>query len=329
MSLTETLMHLLDQQFMGESLGLWAVFFVVIIALMVLDLGVLNRKDRVIGPKASLGYSAFYMVLACIFGAWLWSRMGTENGMDFFTAYMIELSLSLDNLFVMSVILAYFNVPRKYQHRVLFWGILGVLVMRGAMIAAGVVIVQSFSWALYLFAAFLLLTGIKMLMMKDDDDGHIEDSGLIRFFQKHLRYTKEIEGHNFFTKLPDHKTGEMVTYVTPLFMALICIEFMDVLFALDSVPAVFAITSEPFVIYSSNIFAILGLRSMYFAVAAMIERFKYMKYALAIVLIFIGSKVFYAGFIGHISPAISLGITLTVLLGGILFSLYRTRDENN
>lgn len=312
---------------MGVTIGLWAIFFVVIASLMILDLGVLNRKDTVITTKASLGYSAFYMVLACVFGAWLWSRMGDENGMDYFTAYMIELSLSLDNLFVMSVILAYFHVPRKYQHRVLFWGIVGVLVMRGAMIAAGVVIVQSFAWALYLFAAFLLFTGVKMLLMKDGEDESIEDSALIRFFQKHLRYTKEIEGHNFFTKLPDHKTGEMVTFVTPLFMALICIEFMDVLFALDSVPAVFAITSEPFVIYTSNIFAILGLRSMYFAVAAMIERFKYMKYALAIVLIFIGGKVFYAGFIGHISPAVSLGITLTVLLGGILFSLNKTRHE--
>ncbi|HPQ50768.1 MAG: TerC family protein [Alphaproteobacteria bacterium] len=313
---------------MGESMGLWLVFFAVIAGLMIFDLGFLNRKDTIIDSRTSLGYSAFYMVLAALFGIWLWNKMGEENGMDYFTAYMIELSLSLDNLFVMSVILSYFHVPRKYQHRVLFWGIIGVLLMRGAMIAAGVVIVESFSWALYIFAAFLLLTGIKMLFMKDEDDNNIEDSSLIKFFQKHLRYTKEIDGHKFFVRLPDHITGKMAIFVTPLFMALICIEFMDVLFALDSVPAVFAITNEPFVIYSSNIFAILGLRSMYFAVAAMIERFKYMKYALAIVLIFIGGKVFYAGMIGHISPAISLGITVAVLAGGVLFSLSKTRTHH-
>ncbi|HOO51998.1 MAG TPA: TerC/Alx family metal homeostasis membrane protein [Alphaproteobacteria bacterium] len=327
MSLFDFAHQLFDLQFMGESLGLWLLFLIVIIALMIFDLGFLNRKDEVIDSKTSLGYSAFYMVLASIFGAWLWYNMGEDHGMDYFTAYMIELSLSLDNLFVMSVILTFFHVPRKYQHRVLFWGIVGVLVMRGAMIAAGVVIVQSFSWALYIFAAFLLVTGIKMLLIKDDDDDNIEDSFLIRFFQKHLRFTKEIDGHKFFVRLPDHTTGKIVTFATPLFMALICIEFMDVLFALDSVPAVFAITNEPFVIYTSNIFAILGLRSMYFAVAAMIERFKYMKYALAIVLIFIGGKVFYTGMIGHISPAISLGITLSVLIGGVLFSLSKTKDQ--
>lgn len=314
---------------MGESLMLWLVFFTLIAGLMILDLGFLNRKDHVIDSRSSLGYSAFYMVLASLFGGWLWFEMGQENGMDYFTAYMIELSLSLDNLFVMSVILTYFHVPRKYQHRVLFWGIIGVLVMRGAMIAAGVVIVQSFGWALYIFAAFLLITGVKMLLMKDGDEDNIEDSALIRFFQKHLRFTKEIDGHKFLLRLPDHKTGKMAMHATPLFMALICIEFMDVLFALDSVPAVFAITNEPFVIYSSNIFAILGLRSMYFAVAAMIERFKYMKYALALVLIFIGGKVFYAGFIGHISPAISLGITISVLAGGVLFSLNKTRTGHS
>ncbi len=323
----ESILAVLDTQFMGEPLSLWLVFLGVIFALMIFDLGFLNRKDEVINSRTSLAYSAFYMVLATIFGGWLWWNLGESHGMDYFTAYMIELSLSLDNLFVMSVILTYFHVPRKYQHRVLFWGILGVLVMRGAMIAAGVVIVQSFSWALYIFAAFLLITGIKMLLMKDDDEDNIEDSSLIKFFQKHLRFTKEIDGHKFFVRLPDHTTGKIVTFATPLFMALICIEFMDVLFALDSVPAVFAITDEPFVIYTSNIFAILGLRSMYFAVAAMIERFKYMKYALAIVLIFIGGKVFYAGLFGHISPAISLGITISVLLGGVFFSLSKTKDQ--
>ncbi len=324
----EFLTELFSVPFMGEPLGLWLVFFTVISALLVFDLGFMNRKDKVIDSKASIGYSLFYMALAGIFGIWVWTQLGSDHGMDYYTAYMIELSLSLDNLFVMSVILTYFNVPRKYQHRVLFWGIVGVLVMRGIMIAAGVVIVESFSWALYIFAAFLVITGIKMMLMKDDDD-NIEDSALIKFLQKRLRFTKEIDGHSFLISLPDHKTGKMVLFATPLLMALICIELMDVLFALDSVPAVFAITNEPFVIYTSNIFAILGLRSMYFAVAAMIERFKYMKYALSVVLIFIGGKVFYAGFVGHISPAISLGITISVLASGIIFSLLKTADKHD
>lgn len=324
-----SLTHFMSQDFMGDGVGLWVIFFAVIITLMVFDLGVLNRKDTVIDSKTSLKYSAFYMLLAFAFGGWLWSQKGPDDGMDYYTAYMVELSLSLDNLFVMSVILAYFNVPRRYQHRVLFWGIVGVLVMRGAMIAAGVVIVQSFSWALYIFAGFLLLTGVKMLFMKDDDDDKIEDSFLIRFLTKKLRFTKEMSGHKFFLKLPDHRhASKMVWHATPLFMALVCVEFMDVLFALDSVPAVFAITNEPFVIYTSNIFAILGLRSMYFAVAVMIDRFKYMKYALAIVLIFIGGKVFYSGLYGHIHPMVSLGITVSVLLGGVLFSMMKTRRGN-
>lgn len=324
----DSLSVFMSQNFMGDSLGLWIIFFAIVITLMVFDLGVLNRKDTVIDPKTSLLYSAFYMFLAFLFGGWLWSQKGPDDGMDYFTAYMVELSLSLDNLFVMSVILAYFNVPRHYQHRVLFWGILGVLIMRGGMIAAGVVIIQSFSWALYIFAGFLLVTGVKMLFMKDGEDDKIEDSFLIRFLTKKLRFTKEINGHKFFLKLPDHKTHKMVWFATPLFMALICIEFMDVLFALDSVPAVFAITNEPFVIYTSNIFAILGLRSMYFAVAAMIDRFKYMKYALAIVLIFISGKVFYVGIMDqHIHPMVSLGITLSVLAGGIVFSMFKTRNE--
>lgn len=320
----EYISTLLQHSFMGEPLGLWLGFFGIVAFLMVLDLGVLNRKDHVIEPKESLKFSAFYMLLALIFGGWVWWRIGESQAIDYITAYMIELSLSLDNLFVMSVILTYFHVPRKYQHRVLFWGIIGVLLMRAAMISAGVAIIESFQWALYIFAGFLVITGIKMLLAKNGEDEKIEDNFLVRFFQKHLRGTKEIDGHKFLISLPDHKTGEMALHATPLLMALICIEFMDLLFALDSVPAVFAITKEPFIIYTSNIFAILGLRSMYFAVAAMIERFKYMKYALALVLIFIGGKVFYSAY-GHIPPLVSLSITLFMLFGGVIYSLYRTR----
>ncbi len=180
---------------------------------------------------------------------------------------------------------------------------------------------------LLVFGGFLVITGFKMLFMKNDGDENLDDSMLVRFFQKHLRFTKEIDGHNFFIKRPNPQ-GTMLTYATPLFMALICIEFLDVLFALDSVPAVFAITHEPFVVYTSNIFAILGLRSMYFAMSAVLERFKYMKYALSIILIFIGSKVFYGHFVEKIPPFVSLGITVTLLVSGVIFSLIKTSHDD-
>ena len=322
----DTLLSFLATDFEGHSLGLWASFLGIVVSLLIFYLTVLNRKDVVISPRQSLIYSGFYVFLALVFGGWVWGNLGEDSGVDYFTAYMVELSLSLDNLFVMSVVLSYFAIPKKYQHRVLFWGIMGVLVMRGLMIGFGVALIHSFEWVLYVFAAFLIVTGIKMLLMKDDDDD-IKDSRLILFFQKHLRYTKEINGHAFLVSLPHNHTGNMVLHATPLLMALICIEFMDVVFALDSVPAVFAITTDPFVVYTSNIFAILGLRTMYFAVTAMLDRFKYIKYSLALVLVFIGGKVFYSGFIEKINPLVSLTITLVVLLGGIIFSLIKTRNE--
>lgn len=328
--------YLMATQFLGQSAFLWLCFLAIVVVLLVLDLGLLNRGDKIIGTKKSLGFAAFYTVLACLFGCWMWISQGRDDGIDYFTAYLIEMSLSLDNLFVMSVVLTYFAIPRNFQHRVLFWGIVGVLVMRGLMIGFGTALINSFSWMLFIFAGFLVITGIKMLLMKDDDeDGGLDNSKLVHFFQKHLRFTKEISGHAFFIKKAHPQTAKPVTYVTPLFMALICIEFLDVLFALDSVPAVFAITTKPFVVYTSNIFAILGLRSMYFAMAAVLERFKYMKYALSIILIFIGLKVFYGHLpetyqlLGKIEPLYSLAITVILLLAGVVFSLIKTKAEES
>lgn len=321
-------LNLAEHDFLGRPVELWILFIGLVLVLMVLDLFVLNRRDRIISTKESLVHASGYVSIALAFGAWLWSDMGPQHGADYFTAYLIELSLSLDNLFVMSVILSYFAVPREYQHRVLFWGIMGVLVMRGIMIAFGTVLINTFDWVLFFFAAFLVLTGFKMLFLKDQDED-LKDSALVHFFEKHLRFTRSINGHDFFVRLPDTKNvGKTLVYATPLFMALICIEFMDVIFALDSVPAVFAITTEPFVVYTSNIFAILGLRTMYFTLASMLDRFKYLKYAMSVVLIFIGVKVFYSAFFEKIPPFISLSITLSLLFGGVIFSLIKTRIEN-
>ncbi len=319
---------LTNTHFMGETALLWIGFLSIVIILLALDLGLLNRRDEIISARKSLYFAGFYVFLATLFGIWMWQTRGEGDGMDYFTAYLIEMSLSLDNLFVMSMVLTYFAVPRQYQHRVLFWGIMGVLIMRALMIGFGSILIENFGWMLLVFAAFLVVTGFKMLFMKEDDDGEsMANSKLVQFFQKHLRFTKEIDGHNFFIKRANPQTGVMVRYATPLFMALICIEFLDVLFALDSVPAVFAITKEPFVVYTSNIFAILGLRSMYFAMSAVLERFKYMKYALSIILIFIGGKVFYSHFFEKIPPFYSLSITVILLVSGVVFSLIKTKSD--
>lgn len=243
--------------------------------------------------------------------------------MNFITAYLIEKSLSLDNLFVISMIFAYFGVPRMYQHRVLFWGIVGVVVMRGVLIGFGTALVHNFEWILLLFAAFLIFTGLKMTFSKDDDAG-IEDSKMLKFLQRKMNVTPFLRGHDFFIR--DKNNGNKLQ-ATPLFLALVTIEFADLLFAVDSIPAVLAITSDTFVVYTSNIFAVLGLRSLYFAVAAMIHRFHYMKYALSIILIFIGLKAFYSHYFDKIPASVSLGITLTLLIGGFVFSMFKTRNE--
>jgi tellurite resistance protein TerC len=208
----------------------------------------------------------------------------------------------------------------------LFWGILGVIILRGIMIALGAAIVNEWSWMLYIFGAFLLFTGVKMLLAKDEEQS-MEGNRMIAFLRRHMRVTDELHGHSFFVKKPDPKTGKLVRWSTPLFLALITVEFADVVFAVDSVPAIFAITTDPFIVYTSNIFAILGLRALYFALAAMVHRFHYLKYALALVLVFIGGKIFWNQIYGKLDPAISLSVTLVLLSGGVLYSLYRTRKD--
>ncbi len=325
----DMLTALLDSQVLGQPASLWLIFVAVIVTLLVLDLGVLNKKDHVIGASESLRLAGIYVLIACIFGCWLWWELGADDGMDYFTAYLIELSLSVDNLFVMSLIFTYYGVPREYQHRVLFWGIIGVIVMRGIMIGVGAALVHNFAWVLLIFAGFLIFTGGKMMLAKDEEEEGIEDSRFIKFIQKHLKVTKFLHGHNFFIreKTIDNPTGGL--RATPLFLALVTVEIADLIFAVDSVPAVLAITTTTFVVYTSNIFAVVGLRAMYFAIAAIIHRFIYMQYSLAIILIFIGLKAFYTHFSGEKVPAfLSLGITVSLLAGGILLSMWRTSREN-
>lgn len=324
----EAILDLLAMPVMGKSLGLWAAFLSIVIILLVLDLGVLNRKDHEISVRESLWLSAGYMSIAVLFGIWVWSRMGRESGIDFFTGYVVEQSLSIDNLFVMLLVFRSFAIPRLYQHRVLFWGIIGVIVMRGIMIGLGTALVSRFDWILLLFGAFLFFSGIKMLFMSDQDDDAAPENAVVRFLRKRLPVTEGLHGHAFFVRTHNGPRGREVWHVTPLFLALVTIEIADLIFAVDSVPAVFAITVDPYIVYTSNIFAILGLRAMYFALAALLHRFIYLKYALSVVLVFIGAKVFYAHYVAKVDPLVSLGVTVAVLAVGIVASLLKTRGED-
>lgn len=311
--------------FLGTAIWLWLAFITIVITLLAFDLGVLHKDDHEIGVKESLWLSAGYISIALMFGAWIWWHLGTQSGTEYFNGYLIEKSLSMDNVFVIALIFSYFAIPRLYQHRVLFWGILGVIVLRAIMIAAGAALVSQFNWILYLFGAFLVFTGIKMWIIAD----HMPDiahNPLLKFLHKRMRVTSEVHGNAFFVRRADPVTGEVVRWATPLFLALCLVEFFDLVFAVDSLPAIFAITSDPFIVYTSNIFAILGLRALYFALAAMIHRFKYLKYALALVLVFIGTKIFLVGIIGKIPTVISLSVTFGLIFGGVIFSLWKTRS---
>lgn len=322
----DIVLELLNYDFLGKDLWLWLVFMGIVLSLLVLDLGVFHKDDHVISVKESLWMSAGYMSVALMFGGWVWSEMGPESGMNYLTGFFVEKSLALDNIFVISLIFTYLAIPQIYQHRVLFWGILGVIVLRGIMIGFGTALVSEFSWILYIFGAFLVLTGIKMLFASDVEKD-MGDNVLIKFFRRHLRVSQELHGHHFFVTQENPKTGKMTRYATPLFLALLMVEFVDIIFAVDSVPAIFSITTDPYIVYTSNIFAILGLRALYFALSAMMHRFVYLKYALSAVLIFIGGKIFWNQMVGKIDPAISLSVTLTILAAGIIVSLLKTRND--
>jgi tellurite resistance protein TerC len=313
---------------LGTPAWMWLAFLTIVIVLLALDLGLLHRKQREIGVRESLILSATYIALGLGFGAWVWWQMGEPSGLAYLTGFVIEKSLAMDNVFVIAMIFTYFGVPRIHQHRVLFWGILGVIVLRGIMIGVGAAVVQQFGWALYIFAAFLIFTGIKMWMMADTAYD-VGESPALKFIRKRFRVTEGLRGERFWVREPDAATGKPAWFITPLFLALAMVEIVDVVFAVDSVPAIFAITTDPFIVYTSNIFAILGLRALYFALAAMVHRFHYLKYALAVLLVFIGSKIFVADALGlaKIPPAASLAITFAILATGVGWSLWKTRGQ--
>ena len=312
--------------FLGKPAWVWLTFISIVVALLAFDLGVLHKDDKEIGVRESLMLSGGYISVALMFGAWVWWYLGAQSGMDYYTGFMIEKSLSMDNVFVIALIFSFFAIPRQYQHRVLFWGILGVIVLRAIMIGLGATLVSQFSWILYLFGAFLIFTGVKMWIIADHVPD-IENNPILKFLKKRMRVTEGLRGNAFWVYEPEPTTGKVVRFATPLFLALVLIEFVDLVFAVDSVPAIFAITTDPFIVYTSNIFAILGLRALYFALAAMIHRFKYLKYALALVLVFIGTKIFLVGIIGKIPPSISLSVTFGLIAGGVLVSMWKTRGQ--
>jgi tellurite resistance protein TerC len=320
------LTELLSASLLGTPAYFWVIFAGVVVALLVFDLGVMHRKTREITARESFILYGFYMAIAAGFGAWVWWARGSQSGLEFFTGYLIEQSLAMDNIFVIAMIFSFLRIPALYQHRVLFWGILGVIVFRAILIGLGAALVMSFHWVLFIFGAFLLFTGIKMLTKKDDGLD-LEHNPALIWMRKRFRITNELHGEKFFVRQPHPVTGKALLYITPLFLALVLVEIVDVVFAVDSVPAIFAITTDPFIVYTSNIFAVLGLRSLYFALAAATHRFKYLQYSLAIILILVGIKVFLVPLGIKIDTALSLVATISILAAGVLYSLWKTRAE--
>ncbi|CCA91850.1 TerC family protein [Novosphingobium sp. PP1Y] len=321
-------MEFLFASWLGTPAWFWLAFVAIVLLLTAFDLGFLHKEDREMGIAESLKLSVFYIAIAMVFGAWVWFQKGATAGMEYYTGYFIEKALSIDNVFVISLVFGFFSIAPKYQYRALLWGILAVIVLRGLMIAGGAAILASAYWVMYIFAAFLVFTGVKMLFTGEHEPD-IGKNRVIRWISTHMRVTKEHHAEHFFVKVPD-AAGKVAWAATPLFLALVVINLADLVFAVDSVPAIFSITTDTFIVYTSNIMAILGLRALYFALAAMVHRFHYLQYALAAVLVFIGGKIFVSDFLmggAKFPPLISLGVTVALIAGGVVWSLWKTRDE--
>jgi tellurite resistance protein TerC len=297
-----------------DSPWLWIGFNAFILLMLALDLGVFHRKAHVVSAKEAGAWTAAWITLALIFNLGLWHFLGYQKALEFFTGYVIEYSLSVDNMFVFALLFSYFAVPRLYQHKVLFWGILGALVMRATMILLGAALITRFSWIIYLFGAFLILTGIKMIF-KREEEIHPERNPIVRWFRRLMPVTDDYRGDRFFVR----ENG--LRMATPLFVVLLLVECSDLVFAVDSVPAIFAVTKDPFIVYTSNAFAILGLRSLYFALAGVMDKFHYLKIGLGMVLTFVGVKMLLGHSPWKIDTLVSLGVIVTILAGSVIASL--------
>ena len=304
---------------MTDNFWLWAGFNLFVLLMLALDLGVFHRKAHVVTFKESMAWTVVWVTLALLFNLGVYHYMGPQRGLEFFTGYVIEKSLSVDNVFVFALLFSYFAVPALYQHKVLFWGILGALIMRAIMIFLGAALIERFTWIIYVFGAFLILTGIKMIV-KREEEIHPERNPLVRWFKKLMPVTNDYRGDKFFV----WENG--VRMATPLFVVLLLVEFSDLIFAVDSIPAIFAVTKDPFIVYTSNVFAILGLRSLYFALAGVMDKFHYLKIGLGVVLAFVGVKML----LGHtpykIDTLLSLGVIVAVLATSIIVSLLRPKQ---
>ena len=299
---------------LSGATGLWIGFSLFILTMLALDLGLFNRKAHTIRYREAWIWSGVWVMLAMIFAAIVFHYQGSQRGFEFLTGYIIELSLSVDNLFVFLLIFSYFKVPAKFQHRVLFWGVMGALFMRLTMIFVGAALINKFHWIIYIFGAFLVYTGVKMF--KDEEiDIQPEQNPLVRLVTRFLPITRHYEEEKFFTKTNGKRTG------TLLLLVLMVVEVTDLVFAVDSIPAIFAITRDTFIVYTSNVFAILGLRSMYFLLAGVVEKFRYLRFGLAIVLTFIGIKMLLGAVGVIISIKISLIFVAVVLVGSVVASL--------
>jgi tellurite resistance protein TerC len=302
-----------------DQLWLWIGFNVFVLAMLALDLGVFHREAHVVSIKEAAGWSVFWITLALIFNAGLYYFRGAQAGLEFLTGYLIEKALSVDNIFVFVLIFSYFNVPPRYQHRVLFWGILGALMMRGAMIGAGAYLIHQFHWIIYVFGAFLVFTGIRMATQTEHAI-EPEANPVIRVVRRLMPVTNVYHGQSFFVREATEPGGVVRRVATPLFVVLVLVETTDLIFAVDSIPAIFAVTRDPFLVYTSNVFAILGLRALYFLLAGVITKFHYLKLGLSVVLVFVGAKMLLTD-IYKIPIVVSLGVIATILTLSVIGSL--------
>ena len=300
--------------------AVWVGFTVLVAALLIIDLGVLNRRSHVLSIKEATSWSLGLVAFALAFGGFLWWREGAQHALEYYTGYLIELSLSVDNLFVFILIFSYFGVPSEAQPKVLKWGILGAIVMRFIMIVVGALLLARFEWIIYVFGGILILTGIRMLFQQD---AHIEPekNPIVRVARRLLPFSHSYDGTRFFTRTV---TGRVLA--TPLVLVLLVVEWSDLVFAIDSIPAIFAVTRDPFLVYSSNVFAILGLRALFFVLAGMMDRFTYLKPGVALILIFVGVKMALSAWV-HLPTLVSLGVILLTLSAAVGLSLLRTSSE--